>query len=260
MSDWSHARAVIVAGDAGQLASMSATLTEIFGKVFEASNGPDALTLVKNTTPDIIITTSALPGMSGVELTEWLKASNLYSHIPVLMLVDGNVEKYIAAGADYGADGYVPLPVDSRLLKARSISLLKSFDRIREWYKSRLTWLQPESGKRSNDDETFLLRVREVVHNNISQPGFGVDRIVESLLVSRSTLYKRFKELTGTSLGAYINGYKIENAKRMLLDTDMTMNEISDTLGFNSQRYFSTFFRERTGSTPTDFRNAHGNT
>ena len=133
--------------------------------------------------------------------------------------------------------------------------MLKSFDRVKQWYRSQASDILPTDRRQSNEAEAFILKVKKIIENNIGTAGFGVDSIVSKMLVSRSTLYSRFKDLTGQSLGNYINDYKLNRAKEMLSSTDMTMVEISDALGFTTQRYFSTFFKDKTGMTPTAFRN-----
>lgn len=254
--DLSHLTLVLVEDDPELQAFLDMNLSTMFNKVLIATNGQDALTLIKNSNPDLIITETRLPKMSGLELCREIKQTKQYSHIPVIMLTTRLEELSIANGNNFGADNYVTKPFDIDLLEKRCISVLKSFDRVRQWYRSQAGDILPQDKRHNNDAEAFILKVREIIEQNVNKPGFGVDDIVDKMLVSRSTLYGKFKEITGQSLGNYINDYKLNRAKEMLLNTTMTMNEISDSLGFNTQRYFSTFFKERTGMTPTAFRMA----
>ena len=132
--------------------------------------------------------------------------------------------------------------------------MLRSFHRVKQRYKSQAADILSRDNY-NNEAETFLLKIKEVIECNISQPGFGVEIIVEKMLMSRSSLYSKFKELTGQSLGSYIDEYRVTRAKEMLTTTDMTMSEISDALGFSTQRYFSTFFKKKTGMSPSQFKN-----
>ena len=52
----------------------------------------------------------------------------------------------------------------------------------------------------------------------------------------------------------YINNRKIDVICRLLLDTDMTLTEINDKLGFSTRNYFYTFFKKHIGMTPGDYR------
>lgn len=254
--DLSHLTVIVVEDDPELRELLVSSLSSDFKRVLEASNGKDALTYIKNSNPDLIITEARLPQMTGLELCRIIKKTKEYSHIPVIMLTTRLEEMSIANGNNYGADNYLTKPFDIGVLEKRCVSVLKSFDRVKQWYRSQASDILPKDRRQTNEAEAFVLKVREIIEQNISTAGFGVDDIVEKMLVSRSTLYSRFKELTGQSLGNYINDYKVNRAKEMLSTTDMTMVEISDALGFTTQRYFSTFFKDKTGMTPTAFRHS----
>ena len=54
----------------------------------------------------------------------------------------------------------------------------------------------------------------------------------------------------------YINQIRIEEAKRMLLTTNLSVSEVAGLVGYDNISYFSTVFRKHTGMTPVDWRNA----
>ena len=72
---------------------------------------------------------------------------------------------------------------------------------------------------------------------------------------SRSFLNKRFRDKTGKSLAAYAMQLKIEEAKRLIRETDRNFAQISEQLSFENPQYFSRVFKRCTGMTPTEFRN-----
>lgn len=252
--DMSHLTAIVVEDNQELRELLVSSLSKIFNRVLEAANGKDALTYIKNSNPDLIITEARLPEISGLELCRIIKKTKQFSHIPVIMLTTRLEEMNIANGDIYGADNYLTKPFNIAILEKRCVSVLKSFDRIKQWYKGQVSDILPHDKHHTNDSETFVLKVRDIIEQNLGVAGFGVDDIVNQMLVSRSTLYGKFKELTGQSLGNYILDRKLNRAKEMLLSTNMTINEISDALGFTTQRYFSTFFKDKTGMTPTAFR------
>jgi len=67
----------------------------------------------------------------------------------------------------------------------------------------------------------------------------------------------KFKEETGLGVTNYINQAKIDAAKQLLQDTELTISDVAYTLAFSSQSYFSKLFRELTGETPRDYRMRH---
>jgi len=72
--------------------------------------------------------------------------------------------------------------------------------------------------------------------------------------INRTHLCERFRQETGVTLNAFITEIKIEEAKRLLRETDKPLAQISDFLGFSSQSYFQNVFRQTVGATPNVYR------
>ncbi len=83
--------------------------------------------------------------------------------------------------------------------------------------------------------------------------GEAADRMGMSL----SSLSKRFKKDTGLSLDRYVAHDFVERAKIQLLLTDLKVREVAEVLGFNSEFYFSRFFRRHAGRSPSEYREWH---
>ena len=81
--------------------------------------------------------------------------------------------------------------------------------------------------------------------------------IVSGMAMSRTALYEKIKSLTGLGINEYILKVKMDKACRYLSETNMTISEISDHLGFSSQRYFSTAFKRSTDKSPSEYRKKH---
>ena len=76
--------------------------------------------------------------------------------------------------------------------------------------------------------------------------------------MGRTSLYNKLKQTTGMGTSEYINSRRIQKAEDMLLNTNLSVSEISDRLGFTYQRYFSTLFKKMKGISPSQFRNQNG--
>ena len=228
-------------------------LSMYFGRVLHAFNGKDALLLIRQYQPDIVISSVMLPIKSGLELCRTVKTSPETSHIPVILLTAIKEGSALENGYGAGADSYLSKPFDVNVLLTRCRNILHTRSVIRNRYAS------PEAASSSkkqmaNADETFILKVNRIITDNISNPEFSVDTVVELMASSRSALYSKFKEISGMTIGAYIADYRLRRAKELLLESSLSVSEISEMLGFSSQRYFSTFFKERTGMSPSTFR------
>jgi len=93
--------------------------------VVEALNGQEALNVVKNEIPDIILLDIMLPGMDGYEVCSRLKNNALTKNIPIIMLTARDNVKERVKGLEIGADDYVAKPYNLHELKARIKSVLR---------------------------------------------------------------------------------------------------------------------------------------
>lgn len=107
----------------------------------------------------------------------------------------------------------------------------------------------------SHSKDTLIKQVQTFVVDNIYNPNLSVIMIAENVGLSVNYLRNIYKENTGESLSAYITNHKLENIYELLSKTDMSIQEISDKLGFATKNYFFTFFKKHTGMTPSQYRN-----
>ena len=71
----------------------------------------------------------------------------------------------------------------------------------------------------------------------------------------QSYLSKKFKEVFGLTMTAYVNELKIKHAMYLLTVTDLTIPSICEMIGIDSLPYFHKLFRQATGMTPKKYRN-----
>ncbi|MGN0072141.1 MAG: helix-turn-helix domain-containing protein [Atopobiaceae bacterium] len=103
------------------------------------------------------------------------------------------------------------------------------------------------------DPSPLARGVADYVHAHIFEP-IKTQDVADALSVSRGFLSTQFKRECGISLSDYIQHEKIEEAKRLLENTDQPLLAISTYLGFCSQSHFSTVFKKACGMTPNEWR------
>ncbi len=84
-----------------------------------------------------------------------------------------------------------------------------------------------------------------------------VKAIAESIFVSPDTLAHRFKKELGVSVGRYLDGLIMARAENLLVNTTLSVAQISSSLGFYDQFYFSRRFKEKYFLPPLKYRKAH---
>ena len=97
------------------------------------------------------------------------------------------------------------------------------------------------------DDATEY--IREHLSEDIS-----IETLTKSINVSKSTLYKCFHELVGCTVSEYVTKQRINKAEQLLNGTDLSVEEISEKVGFSTAAYFTKKFKEHNGITPLKFR------
>ena len=92
-------------------------------KVIPSYNGEDALILVKNQLPDLIILDLMLPGMDGLEVCQILKKDSSTFSIPIIMLTAKGEEADIVVGLELGADDYITKPFGIKAVSYTHLTL-----------------------------------------------------------------------------------------------------------------------------------------
>jgi AraC family transcriptional regulator len=87
---------------------------------------------------------------------------------------------------------------------------------------------------------------------------FQLDLDLETLATvsgySRAHFLRMFRLATGTTPHQYLQGLRLEHARRQLEDTPAALTEIALDSGFSSHSHFTTLFRQKFGMTPSPYR------
>ena len=100
-----------------------------------------------------------------------------------------------------------------------------------------------------------LRRALEFMHDNCGRE-LSLAEIAAAVYVSEFHFARLFKKITGTSPHAYLAAIRIERARKLLAETDLSITEVGARVGYNSQSHFTKIFRAATGLTPNTFRAA----
>ncbi|MEG1684650.1 MAG: two-component regulator propeller domain-containing protein [Bacteroides sp.] len=230
------------------------TLKEFFKAVYTAENGQKALDITREKLPDIIVSDVMMPFMDGFEMCKILKDDLCISHIPVLLLTARSDQESTVLGYKLGADAYLSKPFDIEFLLVVVLNLLKNRESVKVRYKNENPIKALKELTCSNADETFMIKLNETILKHLDNTELNIPLLMDELCLSKATLYNKVKILTGMTVNDYIIKIRIEKAVQLLTETDLTITEISDNVGFAYQRYFSTQFKLLKGVTPSQFR------
>ncbi len=225
-------------------------------QVITAANGSEALIQAEKYDPDMIISDVMMPVMDGVEFCAKIKGDINFSHIPVILLTAKTNSDAEIEGLESGADYYLPKP-----FKWKQLALItKNLMEIRGTLKQKFSQ-QPFSStdilSTGSRDKKFLNKLIEAIEERISDPQLSVEELGKEVGLSRSSLYKKVKSLTGHVPNEFIRLIRLKHAAKLLSAHNYNISEIGYMVGFSSHSYFSKCFYQQFKLTPTEFADQH---
>jgi YesN/AraC family two-component response regulator len=223
--------------------------------VQSCNNGKEALEVVKEYKPELIISDIMMPQMRGDELCTIIKNDIETSHIPVILLTALNDEKNILAGLQSGADEYVVKPFNIGILRATVANILSNRALLRNKYANlELDDTDDDCINCSTDiDWKFIATVKKSVEENMDTPAFNVDTLCTLLNMSRTSFYNKLKALTDQAPADYIRLIRLNRAAQLLKENKYSVTEIADKTGFNDAKYFREVFKKHFKVSPSKY-------
>ena len=253
---------VLVIDDNKDIREMVSTLLREDYNVVGASNGKEGIRKASKYVPDLIVCDVMMPGMDGMECCRRLKSEPVTSHIPVLMLTACSLDEQKAQGFDSGADGYLPKPFSSVVLKSQAASLIANRKRIKDLLGER-KHLQSDETKGTKKqiegngdiDNEFYSRFLKVFEERMGDPDLNVEAIASELGFERTQLYRKIKAITNYSPVELMRNLRLKKARNLLMGSEKTISEICYEVGFSTPAYFTKCYRDQYGETPSETRN-----
>ena len=222
-----------------------------------AANGKDALRVLEEEEISLVVSDVMMPEMNGFELCRMIKSQLPFSHIPVILLTALTDERQRIFGITGGADDYIQKPFHTDYVKIKIIHLLQERRKLRERLLEKLRdnkLLLSEPEKVESIDDAFLRKFAEQIEAVYADPEYNVEKLSETLGLSRGHLHRKIKELTGTSPVEFLRTYRLNKATQLLRQNAYTVSEVAYRTGFSSPAYFSKCFKAVYGVTPTEYQ------
>ena len=226
-------------------------------KIRTVANGKDALRVLEEEEISLVVSDVMMPEMNGFELCRTIKSQLPFSHISVILLTALTDERQRIFGITGGADDYIQKPFHTDYVKIKIIHLLQERQKLRERLLEKLRdnkLLLSEPEKVESIDDTFLRKFAEQIEAVYADPEYNVEKLSETLGLSRGHLHRKIKELTGTAPVEFLRTYRLNKATQLLRQNAYTVSEVAYRTGFSSPAYFSKCFKAVYGVTPTEYQ------
>ena len=217
------------------------------------SDGTDAIEKALEIIPDIILCDVSLPEKSGFEICEILKKDLRTSHIPTIILTALNNKESYIKGLESGADLFLTKPFSFAILAQSIKTLIYNREKLRYYFVNNVHNIDSSSNFGSMEQE-FVSTLNKIINNNMDNSKFSVESLASDLNISRIQLYRKMKAIIGVNVSDYIQNIRLEKAKGLLQETQLTISEIAYATGFSSPNYFSTSFKAKFKKSPKEFR------
>ena len=113
---------------------------------------------------------------------------------------------------------------------------------------------EPDNIKITPLDEKLIEKAMKYVSRHISRPELSVEELSETLGMSRVSLYKKIKQITGKTPIEFIRIIRLKRAAQLLRESQLNISEIAYQTGFNNPKAFSRYFKEEFGILPSAYQ------
>lgn len=223
--------------------------------IFTAKDGNEGLEQLTNCMPDLVITDIMMPNQDGISMTKQIKVNPHTLHIPVIIVsaksaIDDKIE-----GIESGADAYISKPFDTQFLKTVIRQLMEKHKKLLNYYNSSASSFDYMNGQLlAKEDRDFIQNAILKIDQNISDVEFTPEDLADNLSVSLRSLYRRFKDLGLPPPKDFIKKQRIEYSAKLLLSTNLTIQEIMYSAGFTTRSHFYKEFAKRYNQSSTEYR------
>ncbi|WP_281225986.1 hybrid sensor histidine kinase/response regulator transcription factor [Flavobacterium aquiphilum] len=202
--------------------------------------------------PDIIVSDIMMPEMEGTLLGKKLKSNENTSHIPLIFLTAKGSDNDQIEGYNLGAEAYVMKPFNVDVLNAQIKSVLEN----RMILQNRLAGIKEINQLQQEVpdlDNQFLEKVIEKITRHIEETDFNSEELAKVLGISQRQLYRKLKGISGNTVHEFIIKVKMNEAEKLLKNSDLSVSQIAYKVGFSEPSNFSRTFSKYFGCSPSQY-------
>jgi len=204
-----------------------------FTAILEADNGLVALEMGKKEQPDVILSDIKMPVCSGTEFVKQLRLTGVSS--VVIFTTAYNYFEYAVSAIKLGAFDFILKPISRDVL-------LEVVEKALCSRMVRGEMVSPE-----------IAEVKKYIEIHYLQK-LSLDDIAEKVGFSKYHLSRIFKQATGYTIFDYITMLRMNDAKTLLSQKNMSVKDIGTLLGYSDPNYFTCVFKKEFDISPTEFR------
>lgn len=217
-----------------------------FDNIFTAYSAEQGLKIIRREQVDLMLLDIEMPKETGLELLEQLQHEDKY--ITTIILSGHQRFDYAQEAIHYHCFNYLLKPIGKQ-------SLNHELSRAVEFVRASISAPVPDKSSDTEPrDSEFVRSVRSYIHGHLSDPDLNRVQIAEAIHLTPDYLSFNFHKEFGTTLTNYIASVRVDQAKSLLMKTNMSAAEIAEQVGIPNISYFYRQFKKVTGKTPQQYR------
>lgn len=214
----------------------------------EAANGLEALDKFKAFDPHLILADINMPKMDGLSFSKTVKAMN--PKVKIALITGYDYFDYALQALKIGVDDYILKPVSKKDIEELLRKLIQKIEEeaLDEEKEKLISNLNHDAYEGYNQD------LEDVVKQEQFKSDFSLKKLSKLMGYSNNYLSSIFKKHFGMTFQDYLIHVRIEQAKILLLSTDLKNYEISEKVGFTDVNYFGSRFKKTVGMSPKEYK------
>lgn len=263
---------ILVVDDDPLICQNIKNMLDAYVNVLVANNGRQALELMAQNSIDIVVSDVEMPIMNGIDMSIELSKNDSLNYIPILFLSAKSSESDRLLGLLTGAIDYIPKPFSQNelLIKLNNILSLrqKQQQRLLTDQIQNSTGAVPSAdfvqegeadGGQTVEDgvdsvaagtdqkhekiNPLLREMLDVIEKNYTDNNYSVERLADDMCMTKITLYRRVKTLTGQTPVELLNEFRLQKAMALLKEGNIQVGDVAFQVGFSDPAYFTRRFR-----------------
>lgn len=263
-------------------------MLDAYVNVLVANNGRQALELMKQNAVDIVVSDVEMPVMNGIDMSVELSKDELLNYIPILFLSAKSSESDRLLGLLTGAIDYIPKPFSQNelLIKLNNILSLRQkqqqrllAESIQQSVVAPVATAEPGTTDEIDENEQrvseisesetpnvgvaeakpekinpLLQQMLDVIEKNYTDSDYSVERLADDMCMTKITLYRRVKTLSGETPVELLNEFRLQKAMALLKEGNIQVGDVAFQVGFSDPAYFTRRFRNFFGFPPSQVK------
>lgn len=226
-----------------------------FDVILTANSYAQAVNLFMSHMVDVLLCDIEMPFGNGITLVKWVREH--YPQTQCIFLTCHDSFRYAKEAVNLQCIGYILKPAETQEVTGY---LKKAQERLAEHNESRKNHdyrqqylKQLKENMKPSGSKDAVRQVEDYIHNHISEP-LKVEELAGMVYLSVTHLGRLFKKKHNLTLIDYIAAERINLARELLADQELTISAVAAACGFNNYSYFTKTFKKIAGKTPREYR------